>query len=267
MPTLVEESPNSWIFLHEAPDGTDARLDNALELLEAGQYDEAEEKLRQLLLVFPEHIDALHHLGLLFGNCGQNLESYLCTREAVRVGLDAIPPSFSWLTGRIRWGHYENRPFMRAYHALGLHLLRDQGAAQALDIFARLVSVNPDDNLDARYLLMQCLLDLQSWSSALDLSRRYPDDVGPGMTYSKVVALLATDHAEEAAVALEDAIRYRPNVAAELSKAKHSRPEADHFWGMAVGGPEEAFDYWERNRVHWGKSTAAYKLLQKLRKK
>lgn len=267
MPTLIEESSNSWVFTHQSPEGTDARLDDALELLEAGQLDEAEEELRHLLLVCPEHIDALHHLGMLFGSRGQNLEAYLCAREAVRIGLAAIPSGFSWLTGRILWGHIENRPFMRAYHALGLHLLHDQGAAKAVDIFARLVNVNSNDNLGARYLLMQCLLDLRDWQSALDLSRRYPDDAGSDMMYSKVVALMSIGHVDEAVVALEAAIRCKPNIASELLKVRHSRPESAHPGYMTVGGPEEAFDYWERNRVHWGKNTPAYKLLQKLRKK
>lgn len=267
MTTLVEESPNSWVFDHPSPEGAEARLDEAVRLLDAGKFDHADEELRLLLVVCPDHMDALHHLALLFGSRGKYLESYLCTREAVRIGLDAIPPGFSWLTGRMLWSHLENRPFMRAYHALGLHLLRDRGAAAAIDIFARLVSVDPNDNLGARYTWMQCLLDLRDWQSALDLSRRYPDDVSPDMMYSKVVALVGSGQMDEAGVSLEAAIQCRPNVASELLKAKHSRPRSVHPGYVAVGGDEEAFDYWERNRLHWGKSTAAYKLLQTLRKK
>lgn len=266
MLTFDEEFPGSWIFIHEFPEGTEEHFDASLDLFDAGKLRDAEEDLRNLLLVCPDHIDALHHLAQVFEITGRDLEAYLCTREAVRIGIEAIPSRFSWLTGRILWGHLANRPFMRAYHALGLHLLRSQGAEKALDIFARLVSVNPSDNLGARYILMQCFLDLADWDSAVMLALRYPDDAGPGITYSKVVALLHLDRKEDALESLKVAIRYSPNVAAELAKARHSRPNSKYPGYLTSGGDDEAFDYWERNRLHWSKSSDAFKLLRELSK-
>jgi tetratricopeptide (TPR) repeat protein len=262
MLTLEENPFSEWIFVHEPPDGTEQQLDECLELFNTGEFQEAEEGLRDLLLVCPDHIDALHHLALVFESTGRDFDAYLCTREAVRIGIEAMPSRFSWLTGRILWGHLANRPFMRAYHSLGLHLLRSQGAERALEIFARLVSINPNDNLGARYLLMQCFLDLADWSSAATLALRYPDDVGPDIAYSKVIALLHLGHEEKALESLKTAIRHSPNVAEELLKLQHFRPKTKYLGFV----DNEAFDYWECNRLHWSSSSEAFKLLNELSK-
>lgn len=264
---LIEILPNTWAFHQDMPDGVEERLNEAVECFEAGDLDEAEEILREVLLVCPHHIDALHHLALIFSDSGLKLESYLCTREAVRIGLEAIPSHFSWLTSRMLWLELENRPFMRAYHALGLSILDSQGAASAIEVFARLLSVNRSDNLGCRYTLMQCYLDLNEWQAALDLSQRYNNDTGPDIVYSKVVALFQLDQDDEndeAIEALTFAIDHYPNIAKELIKTKHSEPESKHPGYITLGGEDEAYDYWERNRKHWTSDTIAYKTLKTL---
>lgn len=261
---LIEKLPNTWVFHQNLPDGVEERLDEAAECYEAGILDEAEEILREVLLVCPYYIDALYHLALVFSDSGLKLESYLCTREAVRIGLEAIPSQFSWLTSRMPWGNLENRPFMRAYHALGLSILDNQGPASAIEVFARLVSVSRGDNLGCRYTLMQCYLDLNEWQAALDLSQKYNNDRGPDIVYSKVVALFQLDQDDEATEALTFAINNYSNIARELIKTKHSEPESKHPGYLTLGGEDEAYDYWERNRRHWTSDTIAYKALKSL---
>ncbi len=262
MLNLTEQSSGAWIFVNEYPDGVNERFDEILELFDTSRAAVVEEELKTLLLVCPDHIDALHHLAILFSHTGRNFESYLCLREAARVGLLAIPPQFSWLTGRIEWGYLPNRPFMRAYHALGLCLLKEHGPAAAIDIFARLVSVNPNDNLGARSLLMQCSLGIADWNRALSLAQNYPNDSGPDITYSKVVALLQLELLEEASEGIKNAVQLGPNVAKELLKTRHVRPKSQMPGFITSGGEDQAFDYWERNRSFWSSGTEALKLLK-----
>ena len=264
MPLLQEVSPNSWAFDDDYPDGAEPHFYEALECWDAGNVDKAEELLRSLLLVAPNHIDALHHLAIIFSSQGLELEAYLCWREAVRVGMEGIPTEFSWHTGQMLWGHLSNRPFLRAYHALGLHLQAHQGAAKAVEVFARLVSVNPNDNLGARYVLMQTLLDLGEWTKAATLSRSYPDDVGPDITYSGPVALLHLGEMENAKIGLERAVSTNRRIAKELLKTRHVRPASEHPGYMTLGSAEEAFEYWERNRTHWARDSEALKLLKEI---
>lgn len=262
MPKLVEISPHTWLFQHDHPESIDDMLDSALEMLEVGKLAEAEQVLRDLLFVHPEHMDALHHMALLYAQTGRRLESYLCTREAVRLGLAAIPPAFSWLTSRMYWEHLENRPFIRAYHTFGLALHHEGRSTEALEIFARLESINPEDNLGVRYLLMQSYLDTADWQAALAVSQRYPNDAGPDIAYSRAIALVQLGQNEEALECLKTAIYHSPSVARELLKPKHVRPKAELPGYMLLGGEEQAFDYWERNRVHWAKNTEVFKLLK-----
>jgi tetratricopeptide (TPR) repeat protein len=266
MITVLETSPGSWLFEHHLPEGADEQFESVLDLFESNEYLEAEKRIKALLLVCPDHIDALHHLGLLYSYTGRPLEAYLATREAVRIGMDALPPAFSWLTSSLAWGHFENRPFMRACHSLGLHILRTQGSAAALELFARLVSVNPNDNLGARYVLMGCWLETGAWQSAISLALRYPDDAGPDIAYSKAVAQVHVADYEGATESLRFALQCKPNIAAEILKTKHIRPPQDRPGYMTLGGEDEAFDYWERNRSHWAKSSEVFKLLKQLLK-
>ncbi|HEY8036018.1 MAG TPA: CDC27 family protein [Methylobacter sp.] len=264
---LIEVSPNNWVFRHNLPEGAEDSFDNAVELYESGNLVEAEETLRELLFVCPHYIDALHHLALIFSEDELELESYLCWREAVRIGLEAIPSNFSWHTSHMNWWELGNRPFMRVYHALGLSFLNNQGPASAVEIFARLVSVNHNDNLGCRYLLMQCYLDLKEWQSALNLSLQYNTDTGPDIVFSKVIALLQLDQEDAAIDALTLAIKQYPTIAKELVKNKHSEPKSKHPGLITSGGEDEAYDYWQRNRIHWASSTMAYKILKGLLEK
>lgn len=159
------------------------------------------------------------------------------------------------------WGHLENRAFLRAYHALSIALLRQNRHVEAIEILALLVSVCPNDNLGARYMLMQCYLDAQSWQAAIDLSLQYPEDIGPDILYSKAVALMKLHRNEDALDSLQQAVRYRPNVAKELLKSRHVGPKSMFSGSLQVGGADEAFDYWERNKAHWTKGSQALELL------
>ncbi|MBL1266049.1 tetratricopeptide repeat protein [Methylomonas sp. MS20] len=261
---LIEESPNTWVFRHNLPEGAEDSFDDAVELYTSGNLVEAEETLRKLLFVCPHYIDALHHLALIFSEDELDLEAYLCWREAVRIGLEAIPSNFSWQTSHMNWLELDNRPFMRAYHALGLSLLENRGSAAAIEIFARLVSVNQNDNLGCRYHLMQCYLNLNEWRSALNLSVQYSTDTGPDIVFSKVIALLQLDQEDDAIDVLTVAIEQYPNIAKELIKTKHSEPKSKHKGFLTLGGEDEAYDYWQRNRIHWASSTMAYKILKRL---
>lgn len=259
-----EESLNIWVFRHNYPEGIDDSFNICTELIDAGNLVDAEKKLREILFVCPNHIDALQHLALVLEKTDRDFDAYLCVREAVRICLEEIPPKFSWLTDKILWTYGDNRAFMRAYHSLACHLWRMQYSQNALDILARLVSVNPNDNLGARYLLMGYYLDTNSWAEAIRLAQLYPDDTGPDISYSKAVALFQLGRISEARNSLQWAIKHSPNVAIELLKLKHTRPKSIYPGCITVGGADEVFYYWETNSKHWSKDSGVFNLLHDL---
>jgi len=265
MLALEHLGQNAWRF--QADPSEDQQLDafhDALALMDAGKLEAAKRGIRKVLRVCPEHIDAWHHLALLLEDQGDDLLSWACTREAVRLGLEALPKTFSWRRSRLEWGFLENRPFLRAYYTFGLRLLNRSQMQAAQEVFTRILSVNPNDNQGARYLLLDCLLATENWQEVLRIVHRDKHDISPDVSYTKVLALLALDEEDKAQTGLCDAVKKHPKVAQELLKSRHVRPKSRFPGTLTIGGDDEAFDYWERNKAYWAKGTRAYALLQQL---
>ena len=114
---------DEWVFEDSLVDfSVHERLDDAIDLWHSGKPDKAESLIKDIIEKNPYHIDAYHHASMIYEENGLDFEAYLCCREGVRIGLSAVPEEFSWATSKMEWGHLENRPFLRAYHNLGLWL-------------------------------------------------------------------------------------------------------------------------------------------------
>src|SRR3990170_3773822 len=50
---------------------------------------------------------------------------------------------------------------------------------------------------------------------------------------------------------------WSPLVAKELLKTKHPRPRSQFSGTVAMGGPDEAYDYWEHHSKFWAKTPGA----------
>ena len=155
---LVEMEKNNWVF-EEDPAMTlelQERFYQAVEVWADGRSDVAQRMLCAVVTECPNHIDAIHHLSLLYSEQERELEAYIYCQAAVGIGLHALPQKFSWRTARLEWPWLENRPFLRAYHSLGMWHLHNDRHDAAIEIFRRLLSVNPNDNQGVRYLLPHC---------------------------------------------------------------------------------------------------------------
>jgi hypothetical protein len=96
-------------------------------------------------------------LGWFMNILVEKMESYHALREAHRIGLAAFPTTFRD-KDLLEWGFIENRPFLRACFNLALHMADTPMAVEAEQIFTRLVKISPNDNQEARYLLLKCFL-------------------------------------------------------------------------------------------------------------
>jgi len=255
---------DEWCFRTSCPDDIQMSFYDALEEMDAGNLAATQARLRHIIQHYPQHIDAWHHLSLLLADNGDDLLAWACTREAVRLGLDVFPGNFSWKTSRLEWGYLDNRPFLRAYCTLGIRAFKRGDTNAAQTIFTHLLSVNPNDNQGARYLLLDCQLAMNDWKGILRTARRYQGDGAPDMEYGKALALLALGEEDKAEHCLRKAINNHPNVAKELLKTRHVRPKSRIPGTISRGGADEAFDYWQRNKTHWAKDTRAYALLKEL---
>jgi len=266
MARVTEISPGEWSFDNESSaEAINEIFWAASESLESGDIDEAMEGFRGVLAANPRHIYALHHLSIAHERLGNNAEARALASAAVQHGLAALPAEFSWNTARLQWVDTDNRPFMRAYSNEARWLEREGESRAAEAIYARLVSVCPDDNLSVRSLLMRSFLRRSDWVSAVRLADQYPDDTTADILYSSPLAHFELHQTDRATKALQTAISCKPKIALELLKSEHEEPPPSVIPGtITMGGEDEAYFYWQENGEYWKRNGDLLLLLNKL---
>ena len=68
----------------------------------------------------------------------------------VRIGELSLEEGFD---GLLEWGHVDNRPFLRCMHGYGLCLWRLGRNEDAMEVFNRMLRMNPSDNQGVRFLI------------------------------------------------------------------------------------------------------------------
>lgn len=263
---LEEIERNSWIFRNTTiTDDIDEKFSQAMDTCEAGDLEHAEILLLTILAECPNHIDTIHNLSLIYDEQGREIEAYVFCQAAVSVGLQAIPGQFEWSNSKLEWAWLENRPFMRAYDNLGLWHLNNCRYDDAIEIFERLLSVNPNDNQGIRYLLPICWFEKGELSKIVVHCRRYADDIAPEILYSEALALAGIGRDRDARTALRNCVTKLPLIAKELLKKKHPSPKSRSPGGYVTSrGADEAYAYWKCFGKYWQESESAMELLNQV---
>jgi len=260
---MQEIESGNWVFVEDfIPEEIHGDFELAMQALDIGRIDLAERRLKEVIKLCPTHIDALHHLAILYRQLDRDIEAFAFVQAAVGVGLNAMPDKFSWEKSRLEWGFLENRPFMRAYHALGLWFLDHHHFEDAIAIFSRLLSICPDDNLGIRYLLPQCWFSTSTPEKVIEHCSKYHHDAAPEIQYSLGLAMVQAGKMESAKSVLESAVKNMPLVAKEILKKTHRRPNAYREDTFVWGGADQAYQYWLRNGKYWLATEKATHLLR-----
>ena len=253
-PTILlrEVEPGEWWM--EMPRITvevDERLDAGIDLMHAGNFNEAIAVFTRLIKELPEHLDAYHHLALTLQDAGRSREAadiWLC---AVELAMQFFPERFDFTRHQLPWLELGNRPFLRAYHGLGLCLLDNGEVEAALEIFERLISLNPNDNQGARALVVRCRFTLHQPEGVLKVCRLYPGDGMEQLVYGRPLALFQLGRLKPATRALRQAVNLLPLIANELVKKRHRRPKGADPRYVTMGGADQAYGYWQDFGAHW----------------
>jgi len=265
---LVNIDENDWVFADSRySKDIERRFDEGIDTLDQGLYDISETILKSVIEIAPFHIDALHHLSIVYESTKNDLEAYLACREAYRIGLSCFPDNFQWDKSRLDWGNLSNRPFIRAMHNLGLWLHRRGEYDNSIEVFSKLNQLCPNDNLGARYELMELYFEVNDYESILSLCSDYPDDYSPDFLYGKPLAHLKQGDFDTAKLTIRDAQKAFPLVTNELLRdpAARVRPKSDIPGFVSHGSHEQAFSYWERFGEFWESDQGALDLLRKPR--
>jgi tetratricopeptide (TPR) repeat protein len=148
------------------------------------------------------------------------------------------------------WHAERNRPALRLLFRAYLHEAeagREQAAAELIE---RLLRLNPQDNHGARAELMNHYLRAHSDQQALELARRFPNDVLADLAYGEVLALYRLGEQERAARALSSAVHRLPRIPRFLLRKRIKRPALDDT-GFTPGGEDQAWLYREAMRDVW----------------
>ncbi len=253
---------DEWVFEDSlVASSVHERLDDAIDLWHSGKLNKAERLIKSIIKNNPYYIDAYHHASMIYEESGLDFEAYLCCREAVRIGLSAIPKEFSWTTSKMEWGHLNNRPFLRAYHNLGLWLEKRNEINEAIKLYSNMLLVCPNDNIGVRYILPKLWIETGDLLSIVRLNKEYPDDDSPEFMYTHPLALVMLGDIEKAKTLLDDAKTAFPLVAKELKKKHHPKPKSSFSGGITVGGTDQAYEYWKQYGKFWSNSEQAMSLL------
>lgn len=223
----------------------------ALDDWRSGDVASAEAVYRQLIQDYPEFIDVHHHLALLLSETDRAEDAFQIWQNVVAAGLNLLPEEFEFGKDLLSWPVLENRPFLRAYHALGLEYLERGEIEKALAIFDDILALNPGDNQGVRALVIDCNFHLKRPQKVLTVCGRYPNDGMEQVLYGRALALYQLGREAEAEEALRTAIGFLPLVAAELVKSRHRRPKDLNPGYVTLGGADQAYYYWLEQGQHW----------------
>ena len=237
-------------------------LHTAIDEWHMGDVGSAEDRYRQLVGDYPEFIDAHHHLALLLGETGRGEEAFQLWQDVVELGLDCLPGEFEMGRDSLSWLILENRPFLRAYHALGLEYLGRGEVERALEIFNNMLAMNPGDNQGVRALVVDCNFRLDRPADVLAVCDRYPDDGMEQLMYGRALALYQLGRKAEAEEALNQAIEFLPLVAKELAKILHTRPREVRPGYITHGGADQAYYYRAEQGQHWENTPGAIEFVR-----
>lgn len=227
--------------------------------------NKARKLFEKALSVFPEHIDSIVHLALMSKSKEERKEML---EIAISTGERAFDKKFDPKKHQLSWLWLENRPFLRAYHSMGLEFLKEENTEKATEYFKQILSWNPNDNQGIRYILADIYVKQEKWEKIIELCKKYPDDAGPSITYSNALALFKTGKKNEAEKAIKEAIEYSPLCAKELLKTKHVKPKSAVDGYITMGGADEAFEFWETQGKSeaWQKKEVKEWLLENVKK-
>ncbi len=137
------------------------------------------------------------------------------------------------------WHDVVSRNYMRGLLGLALCYYEQEKIGAAAAILEYLIKLDPEDNLGARYFLVNSLLYEGNAREAQAFLRKYDDD-SSCMLYARVLLWLQLDDKVQARIALEEALEANMRVPYRLLRLHRVFFRSAGFYQYPEGSPEEA---------------------------
>lgn len=229
------------------------RFFDIVELLGNGNQQESIFLLQRLVIKYPEFVDAWTHIGFAHQDLGHRIDCLAYFNTAVSLCKSSLPSDFDQKTHKISWYEIDNRPFLRACHALGLEYQDFELYDEALELYRFILDVNPDDNQGVRGLVCECYLDLKQYNEFIAFYDSNRDGSMTGMDISYALALIALGRTDEAKSWIKSTVAIYGKIWKELIKKTHRRPKSPMYdmGFVSAYGADAAYEYWSRYSKYW----------------
>ncbi|MFH0954493.1 MAG: tetratricopeptide repeat protein [Candidatus Micrarchaeota archaeon] len=239
---LEKYGKNAWLFIWPEDPEEEKYFEAGQSALDNGENEKARVCFKEALRISPWRFDILTNLAFTEKNSSDYEKR---VQEAVNAGLKFFPKEFDFDSDLLEWGFHENRPFLRAYHNLGLVYWTKQDFANAIKCFKQILVWNPNDNQGVRGILADIFVFTKNWLEMIELAKKYEDDSTPSILFGNALALFKFGKIIEAENAIQEAVEFNPLCAKELLKNKHKKPKNASDEYVTSGGKDEAFEFWE----------------------
>lgn len=202
--------------------------------------------LDRLIAEAPDFVDVYAHIATHWHRMGKPKKALDAALLGLSVANRHIPEGFS---GRIEWGHLDNRPYLRAMHIALLSYMRLRRHKDAVVIIELMLARNPNDNQGVRYLLGSEALRAGDYEHA----RTVLEDEASGYPpyfYELALCYMLRGEWVAAGTALRRGFAANPYIAELLGGNSNPAPLA--IWhGTSFAEPETACEYIQMYGMFW----------------
>jgi tetratricopeptide (TPR) repeat protein len=232
---------------------------------DAWEAETPEERIalaKKALKIFPDCTDAYNVLAINETSVSKAAAHYQKAIDAFHKNRGA---QFFRERSGCFWGILETRPYMRAMQGYG-RCLWDSGETEAaVQVYQKMLELNPNDNQGVRYMLVSWLLILKKYDEARALIKTYDEDAGLAIFCGRLLLTIIEKRSKASIARLyRQASTYNPHVVPFILKKKRlpkSLPDR-----VALGSKEDAASYmlYEYGKELWNQYPAAVQTLAEL---
>lgn len=216
------------------------------------------------------HIDALLSLAVILNRTGRHIEGNALIHRAHLICMETLPPYFTPGTDAIYWSILENRPFLRAMHAVIAEYIREKQYERALEKIDFLLKVNQPDDTRAAALAPVCYMHLQQYCEYLAWYEQQPAEKHTlDQVFFSFLALYKLGRTTQATERFLEARQVYPHMAAELLKSSHQFPAnefSEYQAQIPSGSRQEAFVCWLAAKDLWQQEKGLKKFIRTILK-
>ncbi len=199
-------------------DAKDEAQQIAFDAMEARSEAQARKLAKRALKLDPDCVDALMVMVDLDARSPRAMIEGL--QKAVAAGERSLGAKFIDENAGHFWLLLETRPYMRALEALA-ECCRGEGInMDAINIYEKMLRLNPNDNQGARDPLLGLYLETGDLNAAALLLTQYKDDASANFAWSRALERFLAGDRDGAAAALKKARKANPHMELFLTAQK-----------------------------------------------